>query len=63
MTLAGDVGLTWFCDLVWQLCFIGEVRIGWINDDGSLFSATLIGACMISGAKGFRNLFLKIVAS
>jgi hypothetical protein len=61
--LVGAAWLTWFCDLVWQLCFSGEVKIYWIKAAGCFFPADLIGACDISGAKGFWNLFLKIVAS
>jgi hypothetical protein len=57
MTLAGDVVLTWCCDLVTQLCFIDEVKVGWINADGCFFSAALMGACMMSGDKGFRTCF------
>jgi hypothetical protein len=32
------------CDLVWYRCCTGEVKIGWDNSAGFLFSAVLAGA-------------------
>jgi hypothetical protein len=36
---------------------------GWMSTAGRLFSATLIGDSMISGAKDFLNLFLNMASN
>jgi hypothetical protein len=36
--------------------------IGWVSTSGRLFSASLIGDSMISGAKGFLYLFFNMAA-
>jgi hypothetical protein len=45
------------------LCLVGDVMICWISTAGRLFYAVFIEEYIITGAKGFFNLFLKMTAN
>ena len=62
MDLSGDDGLFWVCNIVWCLCFTGDVSTGWTRSPGCLFYL-VFGAFFVACTGVLLSFFMKMAAN